>query len=364
MNPDDAMTEDERDLDRYAGTAAAEDAGERLDRVLALRLAERLSRARLQALIRAGKVTLGGMAVHDPGRRVKAGERWLVAVPPPEPAEPAPEAIALAVVYEDADLVVIDKPADLTVHPGPGHATGTLVNALIAHCGPSLSGIGGVKRPGIVHRLDKDTSGLMVVAKTDRAHQGLAEQFAAHGRDGRLERGYRAIVWGAPERARGSIDATLARSAANRTRIAVVRAGGGRRAVTHYEVLERLAAAGGEGAAKGARAARGIKAAKPVASLLRLTLETGRTHQVRVHLAHIGHPVLGDATYGAGFKASARTLPAEAQAALAALGRQALHAAELGFEHPVSGRRLAFTSPLPPDIARLLAALRGFSGGT
>jgi 23S rRNA pseudouridine1911/1915/1917 synthase len=250
----------------------------------------------------------------------------------------------LAIVYEDAELIVLDKPAGLAVHPGPGHASGTLVNALIAHCGASLSGIGGVKRPGIVHRLDKDTTGLLVVAKTDRAHRGLAGQFAAHGRDGRLERGYRAIAWGAPARAKGAIDAPLARSTANRTRIAVVRAGGGRRAVTRYEVLERFGAAGG---------------ARPVASLLRLVLETGRTHQVRVHLAHIGHPLLGDATYGAGFKASAHKLGAEAQAALAALGRQALHAAELAFVHPVSGKRLAFTAPLPPDMAGLLAALRG-----
>ncbi len=353
------MVEDERSLERYEVHTTAEDAGERLDRLLALRLAS-LSRARLQALIRAGNVTLGGLAVHDPGRRVRAGQRWRVELPPPEPAEPAPEAIALAVVWEDADLVVIDKPAGLTVHPGPGHASGTLVNALIAHCGASLSGIGGVKRPGIVHRLDKDTSGLMVVAKNDRAHQGLAEQFAAHGRDGRLERGYRALAWGVPERARGSIEAALARSAANRTKIAVVRAGIGRHAVTHYEVLERLPAAGdAKGAKAAALAARALKAAKPVASLLRLTLETGRTHQVRVHLAHIGHPVLGDATYGAGFKASARQLGREAQAALQALGRQALHAAELAFVHPVSGRRLAFTAPLPPDMARLLAALRG-----
>jgi 23S rRNA pseudouridine1911/1915/1917 synthase len=323
--------------------AGAEHAGERLDRFLALRLTG-LSRSRLQALIRAGAVTRDGLPVRDLDHSVKAGERYLIEVPPPEPAEPAPQAMALAVVYEDADLLVLDKPAGLAVHPGPGHRSGTLVNALIAHCGASLSGIGGVKRPGIVHRLDKDTTGLLVVAKTDRAHRGLAEQVAAHGADGRLERGYRAIVWGAPGRARGSIDAPLARSAANRTRIAVVREGSGRRAVTRYEVLERFAAAGSPA---------------PVASLLRLVLETGRTHQVRVHLAHIGHPVLGDATYGAGFKASAHRLGPEARAALAALGRQALHAADLAFVHPVSGKRLSFTSPLPPDMARLLTALRG-----
>jgi 23S rRNA pseudouridine1911/1915/1917 synthase len=330
--------------------AGPEDAGGRLDRLLARVLAAEvpgLSRSRLQALIAAGAISRGGAAVRDAGLRVKAGETYAVAIPPPEPAGPEPQAMALAIVYEDRDLIVIDKPKGLAVHPGPGHASGTLVNALIAHCGASLSGIGGVMRPGIVHRLDKDTTGLLVVAKTDRAHQGLAEQFAAHGADGRLRRGYRAIAWGAPDRPRGTIEAHLARSAANRTKIAVVRAenASGRRAVTHYEVLERYGRMQGS-------------AAKPVASLLRLVLETGRTHQVRVHLAHIGHPLLGDQTYGAGYKASARRLSQEAQAALDALGRQALHAAELAFVHPVSGKRLQFDSPLPADMAGLVAALR------
>jgi 23S rRNA pseudouridine1911/1915/1917 synthase len=322
-------------------TAAAEEAGERLDRVLARRLPA-YSRARLQALIRAGAVARDGSAETDPGRRVKAGEHYAVRVPPPVPAAPAPQAIPLSVVYEDAHLIVIDKPSGLAVHPAPGHASGTLVNALIAHCGASLSGIGGVMRPGIVHRLDKDTTGLMVVAKTDAAHRGLAEQFAAHGRDGRLQRGYRALVWGVPDRPRGVIEAALARSVTNRTKIAVVAEARGRHAVTRYEVLEAFAAPGRKGAV----------------SLLRLVLETGRTHQVRVHLAHIGHPLLGDVTYGAGFKASARTLGASAQAALARLGRQALHAAELAFVHPVTGRRLAFTSPLPADMAALASALK------
>jgi 23S rRNA pseudouridine1911/1915/1917 synthase len=322
------------------------DAGERLDRILVRHLAARLpgfSRARLQALIAAGAVTRNGVPIREASLRVKAGEAYAVAVPPPEPAEPEPQAMALAIVYEDRDIIVIDKPKGLAVHPGPGHASGTLVNALIAHCGASLSGIGGVRRPGIVHRLDKDTTGLLVVAKSDRAHRGLAEQFAAHGTDGRLRRGYRAIAWGAPERPRGTIEASLARSTTNRTKIAVVRpdSARGRRAVTHYETLERFG-----------------PAAKPVASLLRLVLETGRTHQVRVHLAHIGHPLLGDPTYGAGHKASARKLNAEAQGALAALGRQALHAAELAFVHPTSGKRLEFESPLPPDMATLVSALR------
>jgi 23S rRNA pseudouridine1911/1915/1917 synthase len=321
-------------------TVEAQDAGERLDRFLARRLPE-LSRSRLQALIRAGEVTRAGAATADIGHRVKPGETYAVNVPEPEPATPAAQAIPLAVVHEDRHLIVIDKPKGLAVHPGPGHASGTLVNALIAHCGASLSGIGGVRRPGIVHRLDKDTTGLLVVAKSDPAHRGLAEQFAAHGADGRLERRYLAVVWGAPERPRGVIDAALARSRANRTKIAVVDAAAGRHAVTRYEVLATYPR--GEG--------------KPAASLLRLTLETGRTHQVRVHLAHIGHPLLGDMTYGAGFKASARKLGGVAQAALADLGRQALHAAELAFVHPVTGKRQHFQSALPADMARLVAAL-------
>ena len=324
-----------------AVTVAAEEAGERLDRLLSGRI-DGLSRARLQALLRAGHVRHGGEVVAEVGRVVKAGESYTVYVPAPEAAKPAPQAIPLTIVHEDAHLIVIDKPKGLAVHPAPGHASGTLVNALLSHCGTSLSGIGGVRRPGIVHRLDKDTTGLMVVAKTDRAHQGLAEQFAAHGADGRLERGYRAIVWGAPDRPRGAINAPLGRSSPNRTKIAVTDEARGRRAVTHYELQEAFRDDGG----------------KPIASLLRLTLETGRTHQVRVHLAHIGHPLLGDMTYGSGFKASARKLGPAAQGALDALGRQALHAAELAFVHPVSGKRLRFASALPADMAQLAAALR------
>jgi len=330
---------------RFQVSVSAEEAGERLDRFLARRLSD-FSRSRLQALIRAGEVTRDGVAAGDMGQRVKAGETYTVDVPAPTPAAPQPQAIPLTVVYEDAHLIVIDKPKGLAVHPGPGHATGTLVNALIAHCGASLSGIGGVKRPGIVHRLDKDTTGLLVVAKTDKAHAGLAQQFAAHGADGRLERRYLALVWGALDRPRGGIDAALVRSSANRTKIAVVSEAAGRRAVTRYVVLETYLA----------------KETTPIASLLELALETGRTHQIRVHLAHIGHPLLGDMTYGAGFKASARNLSAKARAALEALGRQALHAGVLAFVHPVTGKRLRFASPLPADMARLAAAL-GESGG-
>ncbi len=337
---------------RHEALVEPAEAGERLDRWLAARLPE-LSRARLQALIEAGRVTREGDPVRDASARIKAGARYIVAVPPPEPAEPEAQAMPLAIVYEDRDIIVIDKPKGLTVHPAPGHPSGTLVNALIAHCGLSLSGIGGIRRPGIVHRLDKDTTGLMVVAKSDRAHQGLAEQFAAHGTDGRLRRAYRAVAWGAPERPSGTIEASLARSTANRTKIAVVRAGSGsgRHAITHYETLEHFGeTAGGGAAVRGAR--------RPIASLLRLVLQTGRTHQVRVHLAHIGHPLLGDPIYGAGHKASARKLSARAQAALTALDRQALHAAELAFVHPATGKRLDFESPLPPDLAALVSALR------
>ncbi|MFL5123215.1 MAG: RluA family pseudouridine synthase, partial [Microvirga sp.] len=234
-----------------------------------------------------------------------------------------------------------DKPAGLVVHPAAGHDSGTLVNALIAHCGESLSGIGGVKRPGIVHRLDKDTSGLLVVAKTDRAHRGLAAQFADHGRTGALERAYIALVWGVPDPTRGVVDGAIARSTANREKMAVVADDRGRHARTHYAVEAVF------GPAK-----------EPVASCLRCRLETGRTHQIRVHMAKIGHPLLGDESYGAGFKTKAVRLSPEAREALRGLGRQALHAAVLGFEHPVSGEHLHFESEPPPDLQRLIATLR------
>ncbi len=323
----------------------AEAAGERLDRFLASRL-EDLSRSRIQALIKTGHVSDRRGTIEDPGTRVKPGEMLTLEVPPPQPATPRPEELPLNVVFEDEHVIVIDKPAGLVVHPAAGHASGTLVNALLAHCGPSLSGIGGVMRPGIVHRLDKDTSGLLVIAKTDAAHQGLARQFAAHGADGRLERAYLAFAWGKLDRPQGAIDAPLGRSVRDRTRMAVAKAGQGRRAVTHFRVIEDYADAAG----------------RIAVSQVRLTLETGRTHQIRVHLAHIGHPLLGDPTYGSHFAASARRLPQEAQAALEKLGRQALHATFLGFEHPITGRTLKFESPLPPELAALRDALRGATG--
>ena len=225
------------------------------------------------------------------------------------------------------------------MHPAAGHATGTLVNALIAHCGDSLSGIGGVRRPGIVHRLDKDTSGLMVVAKTDAAHRHLSEQFAAHGADGRLERGYAAIVWGVPEPGVGRITGAIGRKLHHRTRMAVVREEHGRAAATRYQTAERYPV----------KTVAGVAAT----SLVRCTLETGRTHQVRVHLAHIGHPLLGDATYATGFQSRVHKLGPDTQEALRALARQALHAELLAFEHPVTEKPMRFMSPLPADMARL-----------
>jgi 23S rRNA pseudouridine1911/1915/1917 synthase len=316
---------------------AGDQAGERLDRVLAAGIA--LSRSRLKALILAGEVAIGGRTIRDPGHRVNAGDVLTLNVPPPEPAQPLPENIPLSIVYEDDELIVIDKPKGLVVHPAAGNRSGTLVNALIAHCGESLSGIGGVRRPGIVHRLDKDTTGLMVVAKTDRAHHALAAQFADHGRTGPMTRGYLAFVWGVPERPKGTIDKPIERHPRARDKMAV--RAGGREAITHWEVLERYR--GSDGA--------------PVASLLACRLETGRTHQIRVHLASIGHPLLGDDVYGPGFKTKAVHLPPAAQEALAALGRQALHAYLLGVVHPTRGDYLEFRSELPADLRRLRGSL-------
>jgi 23S rRNA pseudouridine1911/1915/1917 synthase len=319
-------------------TAADMDLGNRLDRVLASRLPD-LSRSRLKALILAGEVAIGARTIRDPGHRVNAGDRITVGIPAAESAAPGGEAIPLDVVFEDDAVIVIDKPSGLVVHPAAGHWSGTLVNALIAHCGESLSGIGGVRRPGIVHRLDKDTSGLLVAAKTDLAHRALARQFADHGREGPLERSYLAFAWGAPDRPKGTIDKPLDRHPRAREKVAVRE--GGRGAITHWEVRERY---------------RGVDG-KLVASLLACRLETGRTHQIRVHLAAIGHPLLGDAVYGSGFKTKAARLSPAAAAALQKLGRQALHASHLAFEHPLTGQKLSFESPLPADLRDLREAL-------
>ncbi len=314
--------------------------GERLDRLLAARLVE-LSRSRLKALILAGEVAVGGRTIRDPSHRVNARECITVAVPPPLPAAPAPQAIPLTIVYEDADIIVIDKPKGLVVHPAAGHQSGTLVNALIAHCGDSLSGIGGERRPGIVHRLDKDTTGLMVAAKNDRAHRALAAQFADHGRAGPLERGYLAFAWGVPDRPRGTLDRPIGRHPHARDKMSV--AADGREAITHWQVRERYPGA----------------SEQTVASLIECHLETGRTHQIRVHLAALGHPIMGDSAYGSGFRTKAALLSPDAQAALASLGRQALHAYLLGLEHPRTKEHLRFRSDLPTDLALLHRAMGG-----
>ncbi len=332
---------------------AADESGGRLDRLLAAHVAE-LSRTRLKALIEAGAVSVDGRTIRDPGYRVNSGAAILVAIPPAVPAKPAAEPIPLKVIYEDADIIVIDKPKGLVVHPAAGNWTGTLVNALIAHCGESLSGVGGERRPGIVHRLDKDTTGLMVVAKNDRAHRALATQFAGHGRGGGpFERGYLAFVWGAPDRPRGTIDRPIGRHPQARNRMAIRE--GGREAITHWQVLERY------GGTKGSRRGMSERAREPAASLLACRLETGRTHQIRVHMASIGHPLLGDDVYGPGFRTKAALLPQEAQIALKALGRQALHAHILAVGHPTTGKIIQLRSELPADLTRLhngLATMR------
>lgn len=336
------------DLSHSAGPHIVQmnDAGMRLDRFLATRI-ETLSRARLQELIRAGQVKTAGRAVTDPALKVKLGDSFDMEVPAAKPYAVAGEPIALNVVYEDDSLIVIDKPAGLVVHPGAGNLNGTLVNALIAHCGNSLSGIGGVARPGIVHRLDKDTSGLMVAAKTDAAHRGLARQFADHGRTGDLRRQYIALVWGEPSPRAGRIETQIGRHPASRIKMAALRSGG-RTAITNYETLRsyRLPFASDK--------SRGNKAL--VLSVVRCSLETGRTHQVRVHMAHIGTPIAGDSVYGAGFVTKVQALPQETADALKAMGRQALHAASLCFRHPITGKLLSFESALPPDIANLCKA--------
>jgi 23S rRNA pseudouridine1911/1915/1917 synthase len=318
----------------------SETAGGRLDKTLAM-LAPDLSRTRIQAIAEGGGVAVNGKPETAMSRRLLAGD--VVALVRPEAVDPEPkgEDIALNIVHEDDDLIVIDKPAGLVVHPAGGHETGTLVNALIAHCGESLSGIGGVRRPGIVHRLDKDTSGLLVVAKNDAAHRGLSEQFADHGRTGPLEREYLAIVWGVPPRRAGTIHTRIDRSPVNREKMAVATGERGREAITHFEVAETFEGVDG----------------KPAASLVLCRLETGRTHQIRVHLAHFGHPLLGDTLYGGGFRTKAKLLTQDARAALDKLGRQALHARVLGFGHPRTGETLRFESAPPEEMRGLAEAL-------
>jgi 23S rRNA pseudouridine1911/1915/1917 synthase len=307
-----------------------QDAGERLDRVLVARLGG-LSRTRLKQLIQEGRVSGEAGTILDPSLRVKPGQVFTVDVPPAVEDAPRPQAMALDIRYEDEHLLVLEKPAGLVVHPAPGNPDGTLVNALLAHCGAALPGIGGVKRPGIVHRLDKDTSGLMVVAKTDLAHTRLSADFAAR----RIERAYWGLVWGVPFPRDGEITGNIGRSSANRQKMAVVRSGG-KEAVTRYRVLKVFGTA---------------------AALVECRLATGRTHQIRVHMSERGHPLIGDPVYGGGATRRRRVTSSSAGGVAASFPRQALHAYLLGFDHPATGAHLRFESVMPNDMQQLLHLL-------
>ncbi len=325
MLVDEEMLADER-------VGNPEPQGPRLDVFLAKSLPD-LSRTRIKQLILAGEVAIDGRTIWEPKLRVKPAMGISLRKPPPADPEPRAQDIPLDILFEDRHLIVINKPAGLVVHPAPGAPSGTLVNALIHHCGASLSGIGGVRRPGIVHRLDKDTTGVMVVAKTDRAHQHLGSQFADHGRTGPLIRFYTAFAWGHNQDFNGTINAPLGRDPKNRLKQAVRR--DGRPAITHFKTTARYE---GEGWQIGRVQCR---------------LETGRTHQIRVHMAHIGHPLLADASYGTGFATKALRLPADLKNAVNSLHRQALHAARLGFLHPETRQEVLFEAPLPPDMQKI-----------
>ncbi|MCA2409265.1 RluA family pseudouridine synthase [Rhizobium leguminosarum bv. viciae 248] len=324
---------------------ADETAEGRLDAWLTAQVGEEFSRSRIKALIKDGQVFLRGEPVTDPQRKVRTGDSFELTLPEPEDPTPQGEDIPLDILHEDDDVIVISKPSGLVVHPGAGNWTGTLVNALIHHCSDTLSGIGGVRRPGIVHRLDKDTTGVMVVAKNDIAHRHLSLQFADHGRTMPLERAYQAIVWGRPRTLSGTVDAPLGRATGDRTRRAVKRPDSqdADEAITHYQVIERF---------------HEKPDATAFASLVECRLETGRTHQIRVHMAHIGHPLLGDTVYGAGFKTKANLLPEEIRKVVNGFSRQALHAFMLQFEHPRTGEIMHFEVPLPDDMVELVEALR------
>ncbi|HEY0833214.1 MAG TPA: RluA family pseudouridine synthase [Azospirillum sp.] len=322
---------------RHTVAVAPEAAGDRLDKVLAAGVPD-LSRSRAQALLEQGHVRSDGRTITDASQRVKPGQTFEVLLPDAEPAAPEAQDIPLTVVYEDQDVLVLDKPAGLVVHPAAGNPDHTLVNALLAHCGDSLSGIGGVRRPGIVHRLDKDTSGLMVVAKNDRAHHALTAQFS----DRSLSRTYHALVWGVPSPKEGRIEGNIGRHPTDRKRMAVLD-GGGKPAATRYRTL---------------------RAFGRTAALVECTLETGRTHQIRVHMAHIGHPVVGDPLYGRGRAgraggAHASNAPEPQRSALVGFPRQALHAVGIAFLHPTRGESVRFGVALPADIAALIGSLEG-----
>ncbi len=303
----------------------------RLDKACAILFPE-VSRSRLKALIEDGRVRVDGGTLTDPSAKVKPGQALDLVLPPPTPAEPEAQDIPLTVVYEDDDLLVVDKPAGLVVHPAAGNLDGTLVNALIAHCGEGLSGIGGVKRPGIVHRIDKDTSGLMVVAKNDAAHLGLSRQFAAHD----LDRAYTALVWGFVSPDAGEYEGNIGRNPRDRKKMAVVKSGG-KTALTRYRVLERFGA---------------------LATLVECRLATGRTHQIRVHFSEHGHPLVGDPLYGRKTRPGMRNFPDNLKGFIDQFRRQALHAYRIGFNHPILNDFFSFDSPLPEDMKTLIAAFR------
>ena len=319
--------------------------GKRVDKFISANASDDISRARVQALVRKGLVTINGVVPRGTSTKISAGDVIRFAMPPAEEAIPQPEDIPLDILHEDADLIVVNKPAGMVVHPAPGNWSGTLVNALLFHCKGSLSGIGGVKRPGIVHRLDKDTSGVMVVAKSYRAHLDLQEQFADHGRTGPLERSYWALCWGAPPRMKGRVENYLGRHPTKRLQRAVVSEDGpdAKIAVTHYEVLQRYEDDKSPGDA--------------LVSLIECRLETGRTHQIRVHMTHIGNPLLGDQEYGKQFANRGVRLPQQAATLFEDFKRQALHARTLGFKHPSSGEAVSFSADPPKDMTDLIAAL-------
>lgn len=333
-------------MDRIEIKAAPEDAGQRLDAFLGAR-AEGLSRSRAKVLIEEGAVSVDGAPETNVRAAVKSGSLYAIDLPPPTPAEPQAEAIPLDILFEDDHLIVLNKPAGMAVHPAPGSETGTLVNALLHHCKGTLSGIGGVERPGIVHRIDKLTSGILVAAKTEAAHTGLAALFERHD----IERMYLAVTRGAPRPLTGTIDGAIARSVGDRKKMSVHRnpeSPVARRAVTHYKVAETFGV-------------RDKQSHLPAAALVECRLETGRTHQIRVHMTHIGNPIVGDPVYGRQSSLAALgSGPAHAAAldAVRNFPRQALHAAVLGFVHPVTGKTLRFEAPLPDDMAALIAALR------
>lgn len=319
------------------------DIGKRLDAFIASHMPEHVSRSRVKDIIKTTGVKIGKEQSFEPNYRIKLDEVIEFDVPAPIEAIPELENIPLDIYYEDDHLLVINKPAGIVVHPAVGHWSGTLVNALLYHCGDSLSGIGGVRRPGIVHRLDKDTSGLLVVAKDEKTHAGLTAQFMDHGRTGPLERNYLALVWGRFDRLTGRVDAALGRSNNNRKKRAVLRDDhpDAKEAITHFTVKSEYG-----------KDAEDL----PLVSLVECRLETGRTHQIRVHMSHIGHPLLGDQEYGKHFQTKINTLSETTQNVVSKFKRQALHAAVLGFEHPISGDHLRFESQIPEDFQALLSS--------